>query len=343
MRAVHCRFVFPRKGAGLIAGSLLFCTGPGPGGWSGGGIPSAAAAEDPPAVTFAAWNLRNYLHTSGAAPPPRKGAAAPKPAHEVAAVTRVLVSLNPDILGVCEMGTPDDLAALQQRLKDAGLDLPHSEYVQAADTERHLALLSRFPIAARHSQTKLTYLLDETVLPIQRGLLDVTIQVSPDYQLRCLGTHLKSRRDVPEADEALMRRNEAHLLRRHADAILTDAPETNLLVYGDCNDTRDNPTVKAISGDRSAATSLTPVAPVDDAGERWTYYFQQNDTYSRIDFLFASRALNPELQDNACRIYSGTDWFQASDHRAITAVIHAKDKKVRERKEKAPESDDNGK
>jgi endonuclease/exonuclease/phosphatase family metal-dependent hydrolase len=289
-------------------------------------------------VTFASWNLKNYLHTAGEAPAKKKGDTAPKPAREVEAVTRIIVSLQPDILGVCEMGTAADLTALQTRLREAGLDLPHSEFVQGADTERHLALLSRFPIAGRNPQTKLTYLLDETILPLQRGLLDVTLQITPAYQLRCVGTHLKSRRDVPEADEALMRRNEAHLLRQHADAILADAPETNLLVYGDLNDTRDTPTVKAIAGGRSGATSLTPVAPTDAAGERWTYYFAQSDTYSRIDFLFASRGLNPELDDSACKIYSGADWMQASDHRPLTALIRATDKKVRARKS-APDAD----
>ena len=93
-------------------------------------------------------------------------------------MTEILLKLRPDILGVCEMGSREDLAALQQRLKDAGLDLPHSEWVQAADPDRHLALLSRFPTVARQPQTRLSYLLDETKLPVQRGFLDVTLQIT---------------------------------------------------------------------------------------------------------------------------------------------------------------------
>lgn len=307
------------KGACVIAGSLFFGA-------------AAAAADEPPPVTFVAWNLRNYLHTTGPVKAAGRRDTKPKPAEEVTAITRILVSLRPDILGVCEMGGPADLAALQQRLKEAGLDLPHSEHIQAADPERHLALLSRFPIIARQSQTRLAYLLDETKLPVQRGFLDVTIQVHESYQLRCLGMHLKSRRETPEANEELMRRNEAHLLRQYADSILTAAPETNLLVYGDANDTRDQPCIRALAGMKGADTTLTPVAPEDDAGQRWTYYFPESDTYSRIDYLFASRALNPELEDKACRIYSGADWSAASDHRALTAVIHPLDQKLRPRK-----------
>jgi len=305
-----------RKGVCLLAGSLFFC----------GTVP---AAEEPAAVTFVAWNLRNYLHT-GEPPAARpRGGTRPKPEPEIAAVTAILVSLKPDILGICEMGSPADLAALQQRLRAAGLDLPHSEHVAAADPDRHLALLSRFPITARAPQTRLTYLLDNTRLPVQRGFLDVTIQITPGYRLRCVGAHLKSRRDVPEAQESLMRRNEAHLLRRHADDVLTKDPDANLLVYGDFNDTRDEPAIRAIAGVRGADTALTPVAVADDAGERWTYYFAQSDTYSRFDYIYASRGLNPELDDKACRIYSGADWSRASDHRPLAAVIRPADKKPR--------------
>ena len=326
MRAPRCHAIF-RKGACVIAGSLFF------------GRAVIAADEPLPPVTFAAWNLRNYLSTTGTPPRARSADNKPKPAAELAAVTAVLVALKPDILGVCEMGSRADLTALQQRLKEAGLDLPHSEHVEAADPTRHLALLSRFPIVARQPQTSLSYQLDELRLPVQRGFLDVTIQITPDYQLRCVGAHLKSRRDVPEASEALMRRNEAHLLRQHADAILTDAPETNLLVYGDFNDTREQPAIRAIAGARGADTALTAIAAEDTSGERWTYYFAGSDTYSRFDYLYASRGLNPELDDKATRIYSGPDWFTASDHRALTALIHPSDKKARARKPAAKPSE----
>lgn len=319
------------RGACIFAGSLFFL------------VRAPAADESPPPapVTFVAWNLRNYLHT--VAPPatatPRD--TKPKPLEEVAAVTRILTSLRPDILGVCEIGGRQDLSALQRRLMDAGLELPHSELVQAADPGRHLGLLSRYPIIARQSQSALHYLLDETKLPVQRGFLDVTVQVTASWQLRCVGAHLKSRRDVPEAGEALMRRNEAHLLRQYADALLTADPDTNLLVYGDFNDTRDEPAVRAITGTRGSDNYLTAITPADAAGQRWTYYYPESDTYSRIDFLLASKGLNPEIDEEKSTIYSGSDWFSASDHRAITVVMHPKGRAKKSRRA-VPAKDPNG-
>ncbi len=73
---------------------------------------------------------------------------------------------------------------------------------------------------------------------VRRGFLDVTIQVNAGYQLRLVGAHLKSKLPIREG-EALVRRMEAELLRKHLDGILGAAPETNLICYGDFNDTRN--------------------------------------------------------------------------------------------------------
>ena len=88
---------------------------------------------------------------------------------------RLVVKSRPDVFGICEIGTPEDLADLQRRLKEAGLDLPHSEHTGGADDTRHLALLSRFPITARNSQRDLTYDLMGREEPIRRGILDPTV------------------------------------------------------------------------------------------------------------------------------------------------------------------------
>lgn len=295
-----------------------------------------AAPEAKTEIRFTAWNLRNYLYTT--TPPPEGSSDRTKPVREQETILSILLELRPDILGVCEMGSPADLAHLQEKLKTAGLDLPHAEHVQGDDPVRHVALLSRFPITYRQPVTDQRYLLDNNEFPVQRGFLDVTVTVNPDYQLRLVGTHLKSRRDVPEADQALMRRNEAHLLRQHLDAILTAAPLTNLLVYGDFNDTRDQPGVKAVKGLRGSTAALTEISAADASGERWTYYYPEADEYSRLDFLLASPALLPEVREPQSFLYSGKNWLQASDHRPVTTVIHPDDalKKPRSKPRSTP-------
>lgn len=278
---------------------------------------------DPDHIRFTAWNLKNYLHV--AAPPPPGSSEKSKSPREMAAVVALLRRLHPDILGVCEMGSAADLAVLQADLKKAGLDLPQAEWVEGADPSRHLALLTRFPIVSRQPVTDLRYVLDDSQFPVQRGFLDVTLRVNSDYALRLVGTHLKSRLDVPEADQELMRRNEAHLLRQHIDSVLVAEPEANLLVYGDFNDSRDQPSVKAIKGMRGAAAALSEIPAEDDSGERWTFYYPTADEYSRIDFLLASSGLMPEVRKGQAFLPGGSDWSRASDHRPLTLDLTADD------------------
>jgi endonuclease/exonuclease/phosphatase family metal-dependent hydrolase len=279
---------------------------------------SAAAA--PPAITVASYNLENYVGPEAAfAPGPRR--AKPKSAASVAAITTIVREIAPDILGVCEMGSPAQLAALQTRLREAGLDYPETEFVHGPDRDRHLALLSRLPIVARHSQPNLTFDLNGAPHKVERGLLDVTVRINETYDLRLIGAHLKSKLPVPRG-ESLIRRHEAAVLRAYIEAILTAAPETNLLLYGDFNDARNEPPIQAIAGPRGTPFYLDDLAAADPLGDRWTHYWQTADIYARIDYFFASRALIKEIAPGSSRVYRGAGWKEASDHRAIfTSII----------------------
>jgi hypothetical protein len=102
------------------------------------------------------YNLENYIRM------PRKidGKVledAPKPESEIAALISMICRIRPDILGVVEMGDRSLLSDFQSRLCKAGLDLPHIEWVASDEGERHIALLSRFPIAASHSRPELQW------------------------------------------------------------------------------------------------------------------------------------------------------------------------------------------
>ncbi len=263
----------------------------------------------PPEIIFAAYNLENYLGPEAAeAPGPRR--ARPKSEASASAVTRIVREIAPDILGVCEMGSPAQFAAFQARLLEAGLEYPEAEYVQAIDTQRHLALLSRYPIVARHSQFNLTYELNGAPRKIERGILDVTIRITDSYDLRLVGVHLKSKLAVPE-DEAVIRRHEAEQVRRYIDGILSAELETNLLLYGYFNDHRNEVPIQTIAGPRDAARHLTELPAADSLGDRWTHYWRATDLYSRIDYLFAARGLVHEIAPGKTHIYRGPGWHAA--------------------------------
>ena len=168
------------------------------------------SAAEPERLTFCSYNLKNWLTMDRFDPQTYKTLpASPKPEDERQRVVKILAAIKPDILGVCEIGTADDLADLQKRLKAAGIDLPHTELAHGGDETRRLAILSRLPIKLRNSQTDLKYQLGTQTLPFQRGILHVTIPLTSTFDLHCVGVHLKSKREITEADQAQMRRNEA--------------------------------------------------------------------------------------------------------------------------------------
>lgn len=287
-----------------------------------------------PAATFtiATYNVENYLDAPA-------GTRAVKPPESRAKVRQVIRALGADVLALEEMGAASALQELRAALKADGLDYPHWEHVRGPDPDIHLALLSRFPIIARRAHTNEAYLLAGRRFLVKRGFLEVDIQVTPQYQFTLLAAHLKSKRPVPEADEADLREEEAKRLREIIDEKLRAKPNLNLAVVGDFNDSRDSRALKAIIGGRGKL-SLFDTRPAERNGDSafrpkvyyaprnitWTYFYGKEDTYSRIDFILLSQGMVREWQADLTSILTLPDWGIASDHRPIIAGFEAQDR-----------------
>jgi len=270
-------------------------------------------------VTFVFYNLRNYLamerRVDGVAT-----ADAPKPEEEVAEVVAALAHLAPDILGVCEIGDERFLEDLRRRLAEEGLSLPHGALLTSADgNQRNLGLLTRFPVVANRSRGDYVYDLGGRRLPFQRGVLDATLDLGEGRLLRYVGLHLKSRREVPEGDQAEMRLRESLIARRHIESILAVDPETRLLVAGDLNDYRHEAPVRTLQGRFGSPDYLAVLPLADRHGFRWTHHWDLADLYSRIDFVLHSRSLGREIRADLSGIHHWDRWSVASDHRPLVA------------------------
>ena len=279
-----------------------------------------SAAEPPQKLVFCAYNVKNWLHMDRFNQS-RVEKAAPKPEPEKAAVVGTLVSIRPDVIGLSEIGTLEDLTEIQLRLKQAGLDLPHLEITEGEDPNRRLGLLTRFPITARQSPKDLAYRIKQEKKFIQRGLLDVTLSPLPDLHLRFMGVHLKSMRQIPGIDQALMRRNEAQLVRQHLNAALDSDPTARILLYGDFNEHRNGVAIKAILGSRTGSNYMEELLLMDPNGQVWTHFWDAADTYSRLDYVFFSRRLKPLISKNESFIFHTRDFEQASDHRPLVVTL----------------------
>jgi len=277
--------------------------------------PSTPAASLHPLhtpVRFVAYNVRNYLTM-------RRGKHdAPKPQHEIEDLIKNILRAKPDILGICEIGDINDLRDLQMRLKNKGCDLPYSHLATATDPYRHLAILSKSPIII-HRPPQRTYRIKNERFQIRRGILDVSINTDIG-ELRFLGAHLKSKRSIKGYDQALIRRNEAMLLRRHAATLLKN-PNIKLLVYGDMNDTKRSAAIRTIQGPHQGRQALKPIDLRATNGTKWTQYWAAEDIYSRFDFVFTSPSLLPHIDTTHSSILEVPRTNRASDHRALIVVI----------------------
>ncbi len=284
--------------------------------------PEKTLAPTDPATSglrFVAYNVENWL-TMDRYVDRKSLKGAPKPDAEKEAVVRILARHNPDVVGVCEIGTAADLAELQEKLKAAGLNLPNSHYTGGSDPTRHLGILSRYPITSTAKPTETEYQLAGQTYGINRGILDATIEAR-GKSYRFLGVHLKSKRDSEQGDQEAIRLNEARLLRRHVDSIFKTDADARLIVYGDFNDTRATAPIKQITGKYNDPTYLTAIPAKDSNQEAWTHFWSINDIYSRIDFIMVSKALRGEVDFPASRIIDDPGWNDASDHRPVIAIL----------------------
>lgn len=281
-------------------------------------------AEESVGTTFCSYNLRNWLQMERYSPTGEKLAPAPKPEEEKQRVVEILAHIRPDVLGVCEIGDENDLKDLQKRLKKAGVDLPNYEMTHGGDPVRSLALLSRHPITERRSQSDLIYQIGDIILPMQRGILDATVQLSEGLAVRMIGVHLKSKREVAEADESRMRQSEAYLLRSHLNTIFDRQNNPLVLCYGDFNEHRNEPSLMGVMGLRSSPYYMHELKLRDSDGLVWTHFWDAADVYSRLDYIFCSRALRPMIDLRRGYIYSVRDFDKASDHRPLVIKIRPK-------------------
>ena len=292
-------------------------------GYSNDGSASASAVKSQQPghnapTRFLAYNLKNYLtmrrYVDG------KAVYRHKPQEEIDALIEIISSAKPDILGLCEIGTHADLEDLQKRLKTAGINLPHSHRVSGSDRTRALGLLSRYPIVSTGKPQKTNYTIGGAPFTISRGILDTTVQL-PHKSIRLLGIHFKSKRPVPDADQALMRRNESLLLRKHIEDILRHQSDTPLLVYGDFNDTRNSKSVSSVRGRSNSSAHMKIIELLDKRGQSWTHHWKHEDIYSRIDFVMTNSVLEPFIKKEACKLLDPENWETASDHRPMLIVI----------------------
>ncbi len=271
-------------------------------------------------LTVATYNVENYDAAGRRVEGVYRGAY-PNPEDAKAALRRVIRALDADVLALQEMGPAGYLAELQRDLRAEGVDYPHAALAEAADAERHLAVLSRRPLRRVRVHDDLTFPYLAGREKVKRGLLEVEVAAGGGG-LTVFVVHLKSRytdrRDDPES--ARRRAGEAGAIR---DRILAGCPRpaaTRFLLVGDCNDTADSRAVRLLAKrGRTLVAGALPAA--DPRGDTWTHAHRGSGSYRRVDFIFASPGLLPAVRGGAAGVYDGPGVREASDHRPVVVRL----------------------
>ena len=282
-------------------------------------------------IRVASYNIENYILSPIQNRPLKTKLAQAK-------VVESILAAKPDVLALQEVGTIKALAKLQKDLKAKGLNLPYVEHLKSFDPAIHVAYLSRYPFRKITKHDNESYLLNGRRLHVGRGFAEVQISVR-GYDFSLINAHLKSKRKVPEADQAEMRLQEAYRLRRIIDSRLKSNPEINLVVLGDFNDYYNSKPVKAIVGrGNSRLIDTRPSERNGDSGPNlrnskwfprdisWTHFYGVEDVYSRIDYIMLSPGMARELDRANSSIPVVPNWGHGSDHRPVVISVHAKDR-----------------
>jgi len=283
---------------------------------------SSALAET---FRVAAYNVENYLDQ------PTESRHSAKSAGARAKVRESIEAMKPDVLALEEMGTTNALLELCASLKADGQDFPFWEHVSGADTNIHVAVLSKFPIVARHPHTNDEFLLDGKRFHVSRGFAEVEIQAATNFTFTLIAAHLKSKLVTPGVDEAEERLGESKVLRGIIDEHFRTNPDAKLIVLGDFNDTKDSDSIKEIIG--RGKFKLTDTRPAERNGDNarteppyfeprniaWTYFYGADDTYSRIDYILLSPAMKRNWLEDETYIPAIANWGAGSDHRPVVA------------------------
>ena len=193
--------------------------------------------------------------------------------------------------------------------------------------------MSKLPIQASRPHTNENFLLDGRRFSVSRGFAEVDVQVATNFTVTLIAAHLKSRRPVPDADEAQLRLEEAKVLRGIVDEHFKANPDAKLIVLGDFNDVKDSESTKAVIGrgkfklmdtrpaERNGDNAPSPIPRFEPRNVTWTHYYGKEDSYSRVDYILLSPAMARDWLKDETYVLALPNWGVGSDHRPIVAAF----------------------
>jgi endonuclease/exonuclease/phosphatase family metal-dependent hydrolase len=267
-------------------------------------------------IRVASYNVRNYL-TMDRLIEGKWRPEYPKPESEKRYLREAILEVRPDILALQEMGSKKHLEELRRDLANEGLVYTGSAWLEAHDTERHVAALwnGEIRIEVRsHRDLPIKYrgVLDH----VKRGMLELRV-ADEQGGWSLFNAHLKSKYTTVKSDPLSNERRtlEGRAVRDRIIKLFPDLENRRYLIVGDLNDSPVSGALRALRKKGKRVLSV-PIEFSDESGDRWTHYYKKEDSYSRIDFMLRSPGWH-ELERILGVIRHSRDYYKGSDHRLI--------------------------
>ena len=234
-----------------------------------------------------------------------------------AAIAKEIQAINAHVIVLTEVGNESDIAILLQHL-----DYDHHALCKSTDisTGQHIAILSRFALSdvlkeipgREFYDTEADDVDGEKDTGLSKGMR-VTFEFS-GQKIYLYGVHLKSERGFSEADG--QRIAQASIVRRHYLPLLQNGE--HMIVAGDLNDKRGDPTLRRIRGRDDLWGDLIQTG-VDkywqQVDERWTYQFRGDR--NQIDHILPSYSLRKGIKAGVHKTTELLEGHPVTDHREL--------------------------
>ncbi len=276
-----------------------------------------AWAEEGATVRVATYNVRNYLSMDRLVDG-RWRPEYPKPESEKRVVRETIVAVRPDLIALQEIGGKAHLVELRRDLSSQGLDYSGMAWLEAHDSERHLAALWIDDLdiqVVEHPNLPIRYMGEIDF--VKRGMLELKIN-SENGPWSLFNLHLKSKYTTVKSDPLSSKRRtlEGRAARDRILEIYPGPDKARYLVIGDLNDSPISGAVGAFLRKGERILSL-PIECSDDLGSRWTHYYRKEDSYSRIDYILRSPGWGDTLTEVKGQVDRRSNFYEGSDHRLV--------------------------
>lgn len=267
-------------------------------------------------VRVASYNVRNYL-TMDRLVEGKWRPEYPKPEKEKRVIRSTILSVQPDILALQEIGSRKHLEELRRDLLNEGLEYTGSAWLEAHDEVRHVAALWKSHLkveVVEHSNLPIKYM--GKVDFVKRGMLELKI-FDHKGSWSLFNLHLKSKYTNFKSDPLSTQRRtlEGRAARDKIIKIFPELEKERYLIVGDLNDSPVSGALRAFMKRGDRVLSI-PIECYDSNGSRWTHYYKKEDSYTRIDYFLRSPGW-VEAGRVTGTIVSRPDYYQGSDHRLI--------------------------